>query len=225
MKQLVIATPCYGGPSTASVSVGYALALAGLVRDPAIGIVPHVYLTNTDLTRARSRAVEYARRQECDLLFWDSDVTGTPEQIATCVRGLVQSGCDLIGVPYRRRQPDVDYAIRHDGHLTLRDGVGEVTGVGMGFTFISRGCMSTMVEHYRPTLAFDDVEAGEAAGEVVALFHLMLRDRRLLSEDYSFAQRWRDIGGKCHIFCGDGAPLNHIGSSVFEGDKSTLFRK
>lgn len=65
-------------------------------------------------------------------------------------------------------------------------------------------------------LGFDCVEQGQLV-PTVALFQLLLRDRVLHSEDYSFCNRWRDMGGKIHLYLGPGSPVHHHGSHVYRG--------
>ena len=48
-------------------------------------------------------------------------------------------------------------------------------------------------------------------------------ESRYISEDYTFCQRWRDIGGKIQIDVS--VPLNHIGHYAFNGNASILFNK
>jgi hypothetical protein len=52
---------------------------------------------------------------------------------------------------------------------------------------------------------------------MTALFQLMTRDGVLMSEDASFATRWRDIGGKVWLYIGNGSPIAHYGSTCFQG--------
>jgi hypothetical protein len=44
----------------------------------------------------------------------------------------------------------------------------------------------------------------------------LIRDKFLLSEDMSFAARWRDTGGKVWLYIGDGSPIAHHGRTSFQ---------
>ena len=55
--------------------------------------------------------------------------------------------------------------------------------------------------------------------ELVALFMLMVRDGELLGEDISFAQRWKDIGGKVWLYLGPGSPIGHHGEHLYQGKR------
>lgn len=70
-----------------------------------------------------------------------------------------------------------------------------------------------------PDLRFDD-ERPELRGlrvPTVALFSLMHRQRWLLSEDFSFCKRWRDMGEKVWLYLGPGSPVSHEGEWIYQG--------
>jgi hypothetical protein len=105
-----------------------------------------------------------------------------------------------------------------------------VEHIGFGFTLTSRACLEKMWNAYAPTLSFGDLVDGQPTW-TVALFQLLLPPQQahppyaigsLLSEDYSFCQRWRDIGGSVQMYVGPGSPLHHVGSSVFRGSPEGL---
>jgi hypothetical protein len=56
----------------------------------------------------------------------------------------------------------------------------------------------------------------------VNLFQLLVRDRVQLSEDTSFATRWRDLGGKVWLYIGNGSPIAHYGAAKYQGSIEDL---
>lgn len=58
---------------------------------------------------------------------------------------------------------------------------------------------------------------GDTALPMTALFQLMTRYGVLMSEDASFATRWRDIGGKVWLYIGEGSPIAHVGAHTWQG--------
>jgi hypothetical protein len=66
-------------------------------------------------------------------------------------------------------------------------------------------------------LVTDQRTPGAPERKMVALFQLMIRDGELLGEDISFAQRWKDIGGKVWLYLGPGSPITHHGECAYEG--------
>jgi hypothetical protein len=70
-----------------------------------------------------------------------------------------------------------------------------------------------------PVLAFEDESQIVAGGRIpsVALFMLALREKGLLSEDFSFCERVRDMGEKVWLYLGPGSPVSHQGEILFRG--------
>jgi len=200
--------------------------------------------TNHDLVRARSRAVaRFLSTDFSHLLFVDSDVGFDPK----CVQGMMLQHVDVISTPYPKKrlmlskykeaiQADFSHpsAALHEwgfrrkpGNLEAEGEKAEVLDVPMGLTLISRECLETMTEHFRSTLGFQDMpDMGDSGGRVtdcVALFQLMIKPSPdgkgwLMPEDFSFCERWRAIGGRVHIYIGDGSPATHWGAYRFSSD-------
>lgn len=113
----------------------------------------------------------------------------------------------------------------------------EVEYLAIGFMMISRHCLEQMVKFYADEWFTDPInEDPTKSREVVALFKPVttpektildfnkkpMRYRELLSEDYSFCYRWRGMGGKVHMYLGDGSPLPHIGPHAFTGTMANI---
>lgn len=67
-----------------------------------------------------------------------------------------------------------------------------------------------------PTLTFTDF-TGPEPRTLPALFLEVIRDGELTGEDYSFCDRWRDLGGKVWLYLGPGSPVDHIGTHRYRG--------
>lgn len=238
-RKICIATPVYGAPSSATVAWGYHNALCGFMRHPDVHLL-HGHLTlNLDLVRARSRIVRmFLETDATDLLMWDSDVVPRDMNV---IHAMVASEKDVIALPYPRKtihweviadnvRDEQEQAIHGrqsgselegyglDWPLRILDqkhenGIAKVSEVGLGFTLIRRHVLEKMVKHYDGALGFTDHIEGRGF-HTVALFQLWLKDGDLLSEDYSFCRRWRDIGGDVHVLID---PARHIGTYAFGG--------
>jgi hypothetical protein len=212
--RVVVATPVYGGHKSGSVSAGYMTALFALAN--RVRFVPHIQLTNRDLVRARSRAARIAL-DACatHLLFWDEDVVGNA---ALAVAGMLDQNVDVIAASYPRKHLPPEPT--HRG-----------THVAMGFTLIRVSVLERMWDHYYDELQFDDVLENKPY-RTVALFQLLFLDRNvprphraLLSEDFSFCERWLRMGGVVHLYDGPGAPMGHVGSFVYQGTREEMNRE
>lgn len=123
-------------------------------------------------------------------------------------------------------QTEADKA-RGDGtvELPVVGGFAKVDRLGLGFTYTSRACLERMVRCYSnpndsmgegahiETPTYLERVGGEQR-ETVALFQLLVRNRVLLTDDYSFCERWRAIGGEIHMWAGK-SPLQHVGAFAY----------
>lgn len=241
LNRLVIATPVDGAPHAATVSYVYHTAVRQLERSGACIMSADIFFAD-DLARARSRAVWYAlNRGDWEwLLFWDEDVCVPQTGIVPRMIEIASKwGYDVIGAPYPRKRipaafPYKPLASETGQHPVIHDCI-EVDLLAAGFLMISRSCLERMVAHYAETEWFTDGHDPNAIHETVALFRQVRTDettivvngetrryRELYSEDYSFCHRWRQMGGRVHMFVGAGAPLGHIGGHLFEGTPQEL---
>lgn len=188
------------------------------------------------------------------LLWWDEDVTADDDRIVACLRGMIASGHDMVFVPYPRKRlhwaaaeeaaragrsaegyavdfPHVVDGAAVDGFTSVHvvNGCAEVARCHLGFTLCSRTMLRAMVDTYWGSLSFGDVIDGRMV-PTVALFQLIgpgdggQELRPLLSEDYSFCDRWRRMGGKTYAWLGEGAPLDHVGPYIYRGMRDGLLR-
>jgi hypothetical protein len=185
-----------------------------------------------DIVRVRSRMIRIANQVGCThLVFADGDNAFPPE----AVLGMLRTGKDYVQCPYLRRDGR-GYTIRatekdRKAGFTSNEDIQpdntiEIEGTGLGLTILSRACIERMLAQYGgKDLDYYDVVDGMPY-LTTALFQLLIRDGALLSEDASFAQRWRDIGGKVWLYIGNGSPIAHYGTTCFQGDIEDLgFRR
>lgn len=233
--KILICTPHRGG-----LSAGYCASVWRLLHLDGVSFdLPYemhdVRLADTDVVRVRSRFVEYFLRQTTctHLLFIDADISFDPR----AVLGMLRSGHDYVAAPYPKRV-GVNFervrrtpfeipaeAVAYKYNLHAPDGIqlsgdcAPVDGVGLGFTLLSRECLSKMREAYASELSFkDEAPSGEVV-DTVALFDLMRSPTgSLLSEDYSFCYRWGQIGGKVQLYLGQGSPVSHQGEHMYVGE-------
>lgn len=238
MRKIYIYTPFTNN----AISVQYHWSVMRLVRDlhhvakfdllelaPLVGtkrmrgVIEEVWLRPSDLAVARARAVrKFLKTDGTHLLFIDSDIEFLPLAVA----GLMQADVDFVGAPYPRKthdpnEPMAFYTGQDDEPLVVgENGLVEVHGVGLGLVLLSRKCLSMMCDHYFDELWFKDQDSG--GDPTVSLFLPFINEERLQgTEDYSFAQRWRKMGGKVQLYCGPGTPVAHVGTCVYrrsEGD-------
>lgn len=239
-SRLIICTPVDGAPQSATVSHGYHVAVRQLERSGAV-LLPAELCFADDLSRARSRCVRVAlQRPDWDwLLHWDDDVVPKDTQIVPRMVSIAEeNGYHVLGAPYPRKRIPAAFpykplqtVLTGDGHQRVENNCIEVSLLAFGFVLTSRACLEKMVQAYAHEW-FSDSHDPKHLHETVALFRQVMteetslpdgkRYRELYGEDYSFCHRWRGIGGKVHMFVGEGSPLMHVGGHVFTGAHSEL---
>jgi hypothetical protein len=99
-----------------------------------------------------------------------------------------------------------------------RDGMREAACVGAGFMLMHRSGIERMVERYKD-LAYPSDAVNPESGTSYGLWSPFCsvktaNDKRIyLGEDYSFCQRWREMGGK--IWALPSVKLQHVGECIY----------
>lgn len=146
------------------------------------------------------------------LVFLDSDMSWAPVDIVK----LARSGKELACCNYRVKADEVKWVCFRDETVVDGEFV-QVKFAGTGCMAISREAVEKLHDAY-PQYRYID---GLTEEEIFALFDFELRPddngvMRYWGEDYTFSQRWRDIGGE--IWMMYDATIDHIGTKVFTGN-------
>jgi len=150
---------------------------------------------------------------DCEwLLMTDSDMQFAMEDIER----LLGRGKHLIGGLYHKRfkTPAPEYVLNALPGRSFDPADGEVQEVrytGTGFMLIHRSVLERMRAAYPEIEYFPD--ANEAGGPRWNFFWSGIRDKRFLSGDWGFCQRWLDMGEKVYVDCGRKLP--HHGRGVY----------
>lgn len=175
---------------------------------------------NTDITDARAAIVgKFLAGPGTDLVMVDHDVCWE----ASALLKLVDYPVDFVSGLYPQRSDPIKFNLRYlDDKPEIwgdpKTGLIEVGGVSAGFMRCSRKMLEKMAEAY-PGLAYDRGDK-----KFWGFFDPYRLDdgKRKLSEDYSFCQRWRDIGGK--VWADPSIKMGHIGLKTFAGNFGEFLR-
>lgn len=235
----MIGTPCAGG----QLSWLYTASLLKLQRACARHSISLGFLLQPGdslITRARQTILAHFLQDfnATHLLFIDADIGFEPEQVFR----LIHFGEDFTAAAYPIKKIDWDlvpgavaagraplesaalhYAVeaKPGEPLVTRNGFVKVQYAGTGFMMIRRAAIERMIERY-PELRYAREHKGD--DPLVdcpwrsALFNCLIdaTTGTYLSEDYSFCQRWTDLGGE--IWVDYKSRLNHVGIAIFRGD-------
>lgn len=212
-RHIVIAIPAYAGTIHLGTMRSVVHDLMQLMRR-GDNVSVEDECGNTDITDARAKIVsKFLAGPGTDLVFVDHDVCWE----ASALVKLVDYPVEFVSGIYPQRSDPIKYNLRYieDRPEIMGDaktGLIEVGGVSAGFMRCSRKMLEKMTKAY-PGLAYtrDNMQFW-------GLFDPYRLDdgKRKLSEDYSFCQRWRDIGGQ--VWVDPNIKMGHIGYKTFAGN-------
>lgn len=110
--------------------------------------------------------------------------------------------------------------------VAVENGLIKLHDAGTGFMMIKREAIMKLIEAYPEIKYNNDVQMGgvDLKDNFYALFDTMIdpKDKRYLSEDYTFCRRWQEIGGD--IWLDPSISLNHYGSFCFQGNPEMIIQ-
>lgn len=217
-RKVFIALPCYTG-SLAVLT--YKSLMHDMFRIALGGTETRIFdeIGHADIYLLRAQMLSHFLddKDATDLVMIDSDVGWEPGGLMK----LLSHDVDFVAGVYPKRQDPIRFMFRSEldhGQDTLmgdpKTGLIEVWGVPGGFMRIRRAAVEKIVE------ANQDMIARDGEGAVCRVFDpYWIRPEgeipRVLSEDYAFCQRWRDIGGK--VFIDATISMAHVGTKAYMG--------
>ncbi|HTC46882.1 MAG TPA: hypothetical protein VK722_06150 [Candidatus Aquilonibacter sp.] len=241
---ILVATPCFGGVVTQNYMLSV-IRLMSRGRSAGFDVSLSMVGYDALISRARSTLVAMFldEPRATHLLFVDADISFEPEQVERLLRfdkdftgalyplktidwdelprrcvengeSVRQAAMTYVGTfspePERKREGDFATAIYAGG----------------GFQLIRRSAVERMIAAY-PDTHFRCLHGLPMSGarrdavrssNLFALFDCMIEAETgvYLSEDYSFCQRWRKIGGE--IWVDTRSKLSHCGAYEFVGE-------
>lgn len=207
MKRVLIGTPCYDG----RVDVWFANSLLQTVKmSYEKDVYVHAIYTSYDslVQRARNSLVRLALEGNYDYLFFiDSDVEWKSEWFFN----MLDRPEHIVGSALVKKSENEGYTVKlTDKELKWSEDkqLIEVDGFGTGFMRISKYALEKIWE-------VSDKYISEGKEERM-VFDIKVDNGDLISEDYIFCYKWRDLGYK--VWLNPHITINHIGIKKFKGD-------
>lgn len=210
-RSLFVAVPAYDG----KLNIKTAFALAQLMPK-ALGLGVSVFLSDMSncsiITMARNSLVnEFLKTDATDMLFIDSDVIVTPDDV---LRLLAQhTGRDVTAGMYPRRASDkkffLDLHYDENENFVFEGSLMRVKRVGTGFMMISREIIEKLIAAH-PEWQYENKDGNST---VAAVFDFAVKDGKFIGEDYLFCDRVAEAGGK--VWVDVDISLPHIGTEAF----------
>jgi len=251
-EKIFVATPCYGGMLTEAYfrSMVRTLTFFNQHQIPiAFGTIANESLVTRarNVLVAYFLQSGYTR-----LLFIDADIEFQVEDVLkliahnkeVCVGAYPKKGVnwqrirDMVLSKGQEAMTDQavassgsDYAINFkflnpgSKQIAIENGVIRLHDGATGFMLIKREVIDKMIVAYPELKYNNDLNTPPELNDYFyAFFDTMIdpKDRRYLSEDYTFSRRWQDIGGD--IWLDPSISLNHYGSFNFQGNPSQIIQ-
>ena len=207
-----IAMPCYGGMLTESTFMSF-IKWANTARQLNIDWTLETMVNESLISRARNTlSAKFLHMDDAThLMFIDADIGWEPWHLLV----LLNKDVDVIGGLYPMKTMPIKWVVNgFEGAEEGPDGFQEVSKAGTGFLLIKKGVFEQMNSHPAVKQYKNDIGLDPVYDQYLkTYFDTAVRQNRYYSEDWTFCENWRDIGGK--IYVDKRVLLRHSGSYVF----------
>ena len=209
-----ICMPCYGGMLTESTFMSY-IKWANTCRQLGIEWTMETMTNESLISRARNTLVAkfLNNPQSTHLMFIDADIGFEPWHLLV----LLNADKDVVGGLYPMKTLPIKWVVNgFDGAETSEDGnLQEVSKTGTGFMLVKRHVFEKMNSHPAVKSFANDIGLPKELDQHLKTYYdTAVRENRYYSEDWTFCENWRDLGGK--IWVDKRVLLKHSGSYVFD---------
>ncbi len=207
-----IAMPCYGGMLTESTFMSF-IKWANTARQLGIDWTLETMVNESLISRARNTLTAKFLEQEgaTHLFFVDADIGWEPWHLLV----LLNRDVDVIGGLYPMKTMPIKWVVNgFEGAEEGPDQLQEVSKAGTGFLLMKRHVFEKLNSHpavkpYKNDIGLDP----KYDKHLKTYFDTAVRQGRYYSEDWTFCENWRDLGGK--VWVDKRVLLRHSGSYVF----------
>ena len=208
-----ICMPCYGGMLTESTFMSY-IKWSNAARQLGIDWTMETMTNESLISRARNTltAKFLHNKDSTHLMFIDADIGWEPWHLMV----MLDRQVDVIGGLYPMKSLPVKWCVNgFDGAEEGANGLQEVTKTGTGFLLIKRDVFEKLDAHPAVKPFINDIGLPtELNPHMKTYFDTAVRENRYYSEDWTFCENWRDLGGK--VWVDKRVLLKHTGTYVFD---------
>jgi len=207
-----IAMPCYGGMLTESTFMSF-IKWANTARQLNIDWTLETMVNESLISRARNTlTAKFLDMPDATHLFFvDADIGWEPWHLLV----LLNRDKDVIGGLYPMKTMPIKWVVNgFEGAEEGPDGLQEVSKAGTGFLLMKKHVFDKLKTHpavkqYKNDIGLDP----KYDAHLKTYFDTAVRQNRYYSEDWTFCENWRDMGGR--IWMDKRVLLRHSGSYVF----------
>jgi hypothetical protein len=207
-----IAMPCYGGMLTESTFMSF-IKWANTARQLGIDWTLETMVNESLISRARNTlTAKFLDMPEATHLFFvDADIGWEPWHLLV----LLNRDVDVIAGLYPMKTMPIKWVVNgFEGAETGPDGLQEVSKAGTGFLLMKKHVFEKLNKHPAVKQYKNDIGLDPKYDQYLkTYFDTAVRQNRYYSEDWTFCENWRDLGGR--IWVDKRVLLRHSGSYVF----------
>jgi hypothetical protein len=209
-----ICMPCYGGMLTESTFMSY-IKWSNTCRQLGIDWTMETMTNESLISRARNTltAKFLHNKESTHLMFIDADIGWEPWHLLV----MLNAQKDVIGGLYPMKSLPVKWCVNgFEGAEISEDGnLQEVSKTGTGFMLIKRDVFEKLNAHPATKSFLNDIGLPvELNPYMKTYFDTAVRENRYYSEDWTFCENWRDLGGR--VWVDKRVLLRHTGTYVFD---------
>jgi len=207
-----IAMPCYGGMLTESTFMSF-IKWANTARQLGIDWTLETMVNESLISRARNTlTVKFLDMPDATHLFFvDADIGWEPWHLLV----LLNRDVDVCAGLYPMKTMPIKWVVNgFEGAEEGPDGFQEVSKAGTGFLLMKKHVFDKLKSHPAVKQYKNDIGLDPKFDQhLKTYFDTAVRQNRYYSEDWTFCENWRDLGGK--IWVDKRILLRHSGSYVF----------
>ena len=207
-----ICMPCYGGMLTESTFMSY-IKWSNTARQLGIDWTMETLTNESLISRARNTMVAkfLANPDSTHLMFVDADIGWEPWHLLV----MLNRDVDVIGGLYPMKSLPIKWCVNgFDGAEEGADGLQEVSKTGTGFFLVKRHVFDKLNAHPATKPFINDIGLPvELNPYMKTYFDTAVRENRYYSEDWTFCENWRDLGGR--VWVDKRVLLRHTGTYTF----------
>jgi hypothetical protein len=209
-----ICMPCYGGQLTESTFMSY-IKWANVARQLGLDWTVETMTNESLISRARNTltAKFLHTKESTHLMFIDADIGWEPWHLLV----MLNHDKDVVGGLYPMKSLPVKWCVNGipDAEQNDPSGLIEVTKTGTGFLLMKRDVFEKLNAHPAVKPFINDIGLDPVLNPYMkTYFDTAVRENRYYSEDWTFCENWRDIGGQ--VFVDKRVLLRHTGTYVFD---------
>jgi len=209
-----ICMPCYGGMLTESTFMSY-IKWANTCRQLGIDWTMETMTNESLISRARNTLVAkfLNNPDSTHLMFIDADIGWEPWHLLV----LLNAQKDVIGGLYPMKTLPVKWVVNgFEGAAVEDNGVlQEVSKTGTGFMLVKRDVFEKLNAHPAVRPFNNDIGLPKELDQHLRTYYdTAVRENRYYSEDWTFCENWRDLGGQ--VWVDKRVLLKHTGTYVFD---------